>query len=69
MRRPAAHAASPLPYGRVRTRREEDHGDDAVGAVDGASLPESTEQDHHGMASFRVRGRIFATSPTLPTSG
>ncbi len=27
------------------------------------SLPESTEQDHHGMASFRVRGRIFATVP------
>jgi hypothetical protein len=27
------------------------------------SLPESTEEDHHGMASFRVRGRIFATVP------
>ena len=26
-------------------------------------LPEATEQDHHGMASFRVRGRIFATVP------
>jgi hypothetical protein len=27
------------------------------------SLPEATEQDHHGMASFRVRNRIFATVP------
>lgn len=27
------------------------------------SLPDSTEQDHHGMPSFRVRGRIFATVP------
>jgi hypothetical protein len=27
------------------------------------SLPEATEQDHHGMPSFRVRGRIFATVP------
>lgn len=27
------------------------------------ALPEATEQDHHGMASFRVRGRIFATVP------
>jgi hypothetical protein len=27
------------------------------------SLPEVTEQDHHGMASFRVRGTIFATVP------
>ncbi len=27
------------------------------------SLPESTEEDHHGMGSFRVRGRIFATVP------
>jgi hypothetical protein len=27
------------------------------------ALPEATEQDHHGMASFRVRGRIFATLP------
>ncbi|WP_375492165.1 MmcQ/YjbR family DNA-binding protein [uncultured Jatrophihabitans sp.] len=26
-------------------------------------LPETTEQDHHGMASFRVRGKIFATVP------
>jgi len=26
-------------------------------------LPEATEQDHHGMASFRVRGKIFATVP------
>jgi len=26
-------------------------------------LPESTEEDHHGMASFRVRHRIFATVP------
>ena len=24
-------------------------------------LPGAAEQDHHGMASFRVRGRIFAT--------
>jgi hypothetical protein len=27
------------------------------------TLPEAVEQDHHGMASFRVRGRIFATVP------
>lgn len=27
------------------------------------ALPETTEQDHHGMKSFRVRGRIFATAP------
>lgn len=27
------------------------------------SLPEVTEQDHHGIASFRVRGKIFATVP------
>ena len=26
-------------------------------------LPEATEQDHHKMASFRVRGKIFATVP------
>lgn len=24
-------------------------------------LPETTEQDHHGRPSFRVRGKIFAT--------
>jgi hypothetical protein len=27
------------------------------------SLPEAVEQDHHGLASFRVRGKIFATAP------
>jgi hypothetical protein len=27
------------------------------------SLPGTTEQDHHGMPSFRVRDRIFATVP------
>ena len=27
------------------------------------SFPEVTEQDHHGMASFRVRGKIFTTVP------
>ena len=27
------------------------------------SLPEATEQDHHGFPSFRVRGKIFATLP------
>jgi hypothetical protein len=26
-------------------------------------LPEATEQDHHGMCSFRVKGKIFATVP------
>jgi hypothetical protein len=26
-------------------------------------LPEATEQDHHGMNSFRVQNRIFATVP------
>ena len=27
------------------------------------SLPEATEEPHHGMSSFRVRGKIFATVP------
>jgi hypothetical protein len=27
------------------------------------SLPEAVEHDHHGLASFRVRGKIFATVP------
>ena len=27
------------------------------------ALPETTEQDHHGMPSFRVRGKILATAP------
>ena len=27
------------------------------------ALPEATEQDHHGMTSFRVGGKIFATVP------
>lgn len=27
------------------------------------SLPEAVSQDHHGMESFRVRGKIFATVP------
>jgi hypothetical protein len=27
------------------------------------SWPETYEQDHHGIASFRVRGKIFATAP------
>jgi hypothetical protein len=27
------------------------------------SLPEATEQDHHGMNSFRVGNKIFATVP------
>ncbi len=27
------------------------------------SLPGASEQDHHGLDSFRVRGRIFATVP------
>lgn len=26
-------------------------------------LPEASEVDHHGIASFRVRGKIFATVP------
>lgn len=26
-------------------------------------LPETSEQDHHGMISFRVKGKIFATVP------
>ena len=26
-------------------------------------LPEAVEQDHHGMASFRIRDKIFATVP------
>jgi hypothetical protein len=27
------------------------------------SLPEVTEEDHHGMLSFRVTGKLFATVP------
>jgi len=27
------------------------------------ALPEASEQDHHGMTSFRIRGKIFATVP------
>lgn len=27
------------------------------------SMPETTEQDHHGFPSYRVRGKIFATLP------
>jgi hypothetical protein len=27
------------------------------------ALPETVEQDHHGMPSFRVRGKILATVP------
>ncbi|MDX6721539.1 MAG: hypothetical protein QOJ63_3793 [Solirubrobacteraceae bacterium] len=27
------------------------------------ALPQAVERDHHGMASFRVRGKIFATVP------
>ncbi|HEU0316729.1 MAG TPA: MmcQ/YjbR family DNA-binding protein [Solirubrobacteraceae bacterium] len=27
------------------------------------ALPEAVEQDHHGMPSFRVAGKIFATLP------
>jgi hypothetical protein len=27
------------------------------------ALPDVIEQDHHGMASFRVRGKILATLP------
>lgn len=27
------------------------------------SLPEATEQPHHELSSFRVRGKIFATVP------
>jgi YjbR len=27
------------------------------------SFPEATEQPHHDMGSFRVRGKIFATVP------
>jgi len=31
------------------------------------ALPETVEQDHHGIPSFRVRGKIFATAPTRRT--
>ena len=27
------------------------------------SLPEAEQRDHHGLPSYRVRGRIFATVP------
>src|SRR5271163_4229782 len=27
------------------------------------ALPEATEEDHHELTSFRVRGKIFATVP------
>lgn len=32
-------------------------------ALNGAGLAETAELDHHGMYSWRVRGRIFATVP------
>jgi hypothetical protein len=28
-----------------------------------SALPQVTEQDHHGMTSFRICGKIFATVP------
>ncbi len=28
------------------------------------SLPEANEEDHHGMPSFRIRKKIFATVPS-----
>jgi hypothetical protein len=31
------------------------------------ALPEAVEQDHHGRPSFRVAGKIFATSGTSST--
>jgi len=38
-----------------------------IGLVDARrlafALPEVTEQDHHGIASYRVRGKIIATVP------
>ncbi|MEO9220607.1 MAG: MmcQ/YjbR family DNA-binding protein [Mycobacteriaceae bacterium] len=37
--------------------------DFAIARTLALSLPEATEQDHHGMASFRVRGKIYATVP------
>lgn len=30
------------------------------------ALPEAEEADHHGMASFRVRGKIFCTLREVP---
>lgn len=35
---------------------------EAVRAI-ALSLPEVAESDHHGMGSYRVRGKIFATVP------
>lgn len=37
--------------------------DEAEARALALGLPESSEQDHHGMVSFRNRGKIF---PTLP---
>jgi hypothetical protein len=39
---------------------------DAVRAI-ALALPEAVEMDHHGMPSFRVAGRIFATLRTSPS--
>ena len=35
--------------------------DEAAVRETALALPEAVEQDHHGIPSFRVRGRIFAT--------
>jgi hypothetical protein len=35
----------------------------AVARKAALALSDTTEQDHHGMASFRVKGKIFATVP------
>jgi hypothetical protein len=37
-----------------------EHGEIRTAAL---ALPEAIEQDHHGMPSFRVRGKVFATLP------
>ncbi len=37
--------------------------DEAEARALALGLPEASEQDHHGMASFRIRGKIFATLP------
>jgi hypothetical protein len=51
-----------LPQGKRGTAINESDFPDDVREM-ALALPEVTEQDHHGRASFRVRGKIFATVP------
>src|SRR3954453_2129466 len=56
-------SASPRAYGRPRWHPRIVPADlDTVRRL-ALALPETTEEDHHGRPSFRLRGKIFATLP------